>query len=323
MKTAFRGPGARIGGALILAVSLALACGGDGEGQDAALDSAPDLAQDVPVDNPPAEFAAETPAPDAPVDALSEDVPETTVSGCKSDCGTMVAVPGGGFQMGCSVAAPADCDADEKPSHAVTVAAFSVDKLEVTVALWTRCVADGACTTPNPSSSGCNWGIAGRETHPINCVQKAQAVAFCQWAGKRLCTEAEWEMAALGSDGRIYPWGNQPATCALAVLDEGGFGCGALTTSPVGSKPAGASPCGAMDMAGNVWEWVEDAYHDSYAGAPADGSAWELPAPSSSVARGGALSDKAPALRGSNRAPFDLALEGYYLGLRCCRSGTP
>ncbi len=328
MWKSFRGPFLDARGLAISILLWGVACaGGGGGGQDNPQDNAatdvvadspgPDVPGEAVVDAPP-----ETPA-DVPGEAPAEAVGEAPVAGCKADCGAMVPVAAGAFQMGCNPAAPANCDADENPSHSVTMPAFEVDVTEVTVALWARCLDDGACTKPNHSSSGCNWGVAGRDAHPINCIEKSQAVAFCQWAGKRLCTEAEWEKAALGTDGRIYPWGNQAPTCALAVLDEGGFGCGTLTTAPVGSKPDGASPYGAMDMAGNVWEWVEDAYHASYAGAPADGSAWNLPAGTSNVARGGALSDKAEALRGSNRTPFDPALDGYYVGLRCCRSGKP
>lgn len=246
-------------------------------------------------------------------------LPDKVSSGCTTNCGEMVPVPAGSFWMGCNAKVANQCEDDEKPNHEVDVPAFDVDLTEVTVEAYGRCMVDGACTPHNPSSTACHFGVAGQENHPINCVNRNQAAAFCQWAGKRLCSEAEWEMAALGTDGRIYPWGDEPATCQYTVIDEGGFGCATDSAWPVGSKPEGASPCGALDMAGNLWEWVSDAYHTSYSGAPVDGSSWDEAEPESWVARGGAYSDGADQQRGANRNPFGFQTEGYYLGIRCCR----
>jgi hypothetical protein len=155
--------------------------------------------------------------------------------------------------MGCPTgAAGAACEAAEKPAHAVSVPAFAIDETEVTSDAYARCVQDGACTLPNTSHELCTYGKSGQGQHPVNCIERGQAAAFCAWAGKRLCSEAEWEMAALGTDGRPYPWGADPPTCALAVIDENGFGCGAGATFAVGSKTAGDSPAGAHDLIGKT-----------------------------------------------------------------------
>ncbi len=159
----------------------------------------------------------------------------------------MVEVPGGPFQMG-----------DKKSLHTVEVAGFKIDTTEVTVAAYAECVTAGQCTKPDSDSGYDNWGKADRAQHPVNSVDWHQATAYCTWKGKRLPTEQEWEKAARGTDGRIYPWGNQAATCDLAVMNKGGLGCGRESTWPVGSKPAGASPYGALNMSGNVWEWTSD-----------------------------------------------------------------
>ena len=157
----------------------------------------------------------------------------------------------------------------------------------------------------------------------MNCVDWNQASAFCTWSGKRLCTESEWEKAARGTDGRLYPWGNEGVSCAYAVTDDK---CGVHGTLPVGSKPAGASPYGALDMAANVAEWVEDDYHSSYDGAPSDESAWvDSPRAASRVQRGGGWNTIGwfPPLRASSRYPEDPAYGGYHGGFRCCRSSEP
>jgi eukaryotic-like serine/threonine-protein kinase len=173
----------------------------------------------------------------------------------------MVYVPGGAFQMG-----SADSDKlanfDEKPQHPVTLNAFWIDKTEVTNAQYKKCVQAGACKASEYTSSDLNG-----DNLPVSGVSWYDAKAYCQWTGAALPTEAQWEKAARGTDGRLYPWGNQPATCEYAVMVENGQeGCGKIPAWPVGSKPKGASLYGAFDMAGNVSEWVEDWYADnSYA----------------------------------------------------------
>ncbi|MBI4704545.1 MAG: formylglycine-generating enzyme family protein [Deltaproteobacteria bacterium] len=184
----------------------------------------------------------------------------------------MVLVPAGDFWMGC---APQDWGCgDDNMRHQVYLDAFYIDRTEVTVAQYRSCVNARGCTADHLTEWGlpgslkpgeeCNWNKSGRDSHPINCVDWSQAEAYCRFAGKRLPTEAEWEKAARGTDGRIYPWGSAAPSCHYAVMDDGGHGCGRDSTSPVGSKPAGASPYGALDMAGNVWEWTADWYGKAY-----------------------------------------------------------
>jgi formylglycine-generating enzyme len=172
----------------------------------------------------------------------------------------MILIPGGEFEMGSDA-----YNDDERPGRQVNVDAFYIDADEVTVASYDLCVQTGSCTPPTMGGD-CNWGVAGREGHPINCVSWFDAYTFCGWVGglidRRLPTEAEWEKAARDDDARIYPWGDDPApSCTHVSMNEGaGGGCGAAASLPVGSKPLGDSPYGVHDMAGGVWEWIADWY---------------------------------------------------------------
>ena len=191
-----------------------------------------------------------------------------------------VTVPAGPFWMGCSKA-DQQCEEHEKPGRSVELSAFSIDKFEVSVGLYTRCVQSGVCDAdqlrgfrleggPHTRSSKCNWGQSSRQNHPMNCVDYEDAHRYCQWAGGRLPTEAQWEKAARGTDQRVFPWAGDQAVCAVAVMNEGTSGCRAHGTWPIGSKRAGASPFGVLNMAGNVREWVTDRYRaDYFATAPA------------------------------------------------------
>jgi len=186
------------------------------------------------------------------------------VGGCTRDRPVpMMSVPEGDFYMGCNPEASPRCDEDERPGGLFRLEAFELDVHEVTVGRYERCVRAGVCTAPDTAEShpGCNWGADRGKEHPVNCVSRAQAEQYCAWCGKRLPTEAEWEKAARGTDGRNYPWGNVPEpSCERAVVYDQGPGCGARSTLPVGSKPGGRSPYGLEDMLGNVYEWVADGY---------------------------------------------------------------
>lgn len=231
---------------------------------------------------------------------------------------TWVPLPAGTFQMGRS-----DGEPDEQPAHTVHVAGFELTKTEVTVGQYRRCVEAGACTPPCDKASDAfsNWGRWGREDHPVNCVDWHQAQAFAAWAGGRLPTEAEWEYAARsGGAAQAYPWGDEPATCDRAVMDDGGFGCGQGHSAPVCSKPDGNSAQGVCDLAGNVWEWLQDEHHASYAGAPSDGSAWETEGAQTRVDRGGGWGSNALTLRASLRGGDEPTRRSGDLGFRLARS---
>jgi formylglycine-generating enzyme required for sulfatase activity len=205
---------------------------------------------------------------------------------------TMVFVPAGKFSMGSDEADP-EAERDEKPQHTPHLDAYWIDQTEVTNAMYARCVETGACTAPMHSAP---YKLPEYAQHPVFGVTWFQAQEYCLWAGRRLPTEAEWEKAARGTDGRRYPWGN--AAPDLNLLN---FGKLIGDTSEVGSYPAGASPYGALDMAGNVWEWVSDGYRaDYYAHSP------EVNPPGGAsanqrVVRGGAWGVDARAVRVANR----------------------
>jgi formylglycine-generating enzyme required for sulfatase activity len=175
-----------------------------------------------------------------------------------------VTVPAGRFRMGSDGGA-----ADERPVHAVSGPAFQIDRYEVTNARYAACLKAGKCAPPSLSGSNQRahyFDDPGFADYPVIFVSWDQASAFCAFEGGRLPSEAEWERAARGTDSpRTFPWGDSPADCSKANM----AGCGG-DTDLVGRREAGASPYGAMDMAGNVWEWTRDWYDAGYyAHAPA------------------------------------------------------
>jgi len=231
----------------------------------------------------------------------------------RSTAAERIVVPAGPFWMGCS-ADDAACSEDETPSL-MQVASFAIDRKEVTVIDYARCVDAEGCSDvgldgfmlndgPHVPSSRCNYGNPSKHNHPVNCVDLAQARAYCQWIGARLPTEAEWEKAARGVDRRRYPWGNADASCNFAVMSRGTAGCRAGGTWPVGSKLAGASPYGVLDLAGNVSEWVEGWYRDAKDGRQ--------------ITRGGSwASASGRAVSSSARAAGAPSTRSVHLGFRC------
>ncbi len=205
---------------------------------------------------------------------------------------SMVFVPGGPYEMGSE-----NGEFDERPVHTVTLDGFYISQHEVTNAQFAAFLTEA----DNESKEGATWldhasakvrihqvdsvwqPDEGYADHPVIEVTWYGAAAFCQSAGQQLPTEAEWAKAARGTDGQAYPWGDSELSTDLLNLD---FSIG--DTTAVGSYPDGASPFGALDMAGNVWEWVADWYaEDYYATSPAENPTGP-PSGSARVLRGGA-----------------------------------
>ena len=300
---------------------------------------------------PPATVAADSPPESAP------STPSTPAPAPVARCPEgMTLIPGGKFFMG-SDNIDDKALASARPAHQVAVADFCLDIREVTVKDYEACSNLGECKRAFQDSLWpqggtakkaweearaaysplCNSGQAGRELHPVNCVTWEQATAFCKRAGKRLPGEAEWEFAARGSDGRKYPWGDEPPDaqhlngcgqeCAawrtgaglpevplLYASDDGHPG-----TAPVGSFAKGKTQAGLLDMVGNVFEWTADDFKP-YPGAP-EGT----PAPvGMKVIRGGAFNSSQkehaePALR----FPQDATAHVHAVGFRCAAEPSP
>ncbi len=179
-----------------------------------------------------------------------------------SDGMIMVYVPGGTFMMGSDPTVDEDAFDDEQPQHPVTLDSFWLDSTEVTNAMYSICVDDGLCQAPQSDSGPIQGG-----DFPVVGVSWYDADAYCAWTEGQLPTEAQWEYAAGGLDGRLYPWGNEPPTCDRALFGE----CNHFTSLTIGSFPSGNSWVGAADMGGNVWELVADwygPYEDSWVENP-------------------------------------------------------
>jgi formylglycine-generating enzyme len=222
-----------------------------------------------------------------------------------------VEIPAGSFLMGSEAGA-----ADERPVHRVSGSAFVIDRYEVTNTRYAECVRAGACSPPALASSfkrPAYFGAAEFADYPVIHVSWGQANTFCAWSGGRLPTEAEWEHAARGTaDARAYPWGDSAPDCTKANF----AGC-VGDTDRVGRRPAGQSPYGAFDMAGNVWEWTADWYEAAYYGRSPDRDPTGPDSGHLKVMRGGCWVSGASSLRATCRKAELPDLWAPNVGFRC------
>lgn len=240
---------------------------------------------------------------------------------------SMVLVPAGQFLMGSDSGSM-----DERPQRPIFLDAFQIDKHEVTNVQYQRFLLATGHKPPeswpgryvafqparDPAWRGTEYPT-GEATYPVVAVNWQDAMAYCTWAGKRLPSEAEWEKAARGIGGQAFPWGNE-WDAGRANVGETGLGY----PQPVGSYPTGASPHGALDMAGNVWEWVADLYDRTYyTYAPARNPLGPDSGTGERILRGGAWDSPSGQVRASYRNATHFFGPNYRAGFRCARSLEP
>lgn len=272
---------------LVLTIALLSAC----SAQEAQTPAAPEATSTLPPPELSTPTATTTPEPTAtntaeptataeaevqPTDAVepTEAAPEEgTTRISEADGMEQIYIPAGEFIMGTD-----DPNAKqtveggraypELPAHTVTLDGYWIDKYEISTSQYALCVEAGACDPPYRSDSETRpayYGNPEYADYPVIWVSWYMSTEYCEWAGRRLPTEAEWEKASRGTDGRMYPWGNDPidgtranfcdANCPRTIANYN-YDDGYADTAPVGSYPLGASPYGVLDMSGNVWEWT-------------------------------------------------------------------
>jgi formylglycine-generating enzyme required for sulfatase activity len=293
---------------------------------------------------PSASVAAGSPASAAPSHSAGAHHPHGGQASCPDD---MIHVKASRFFMGSNLAD------SEKPEHQVSLDAYCIDKYEVTVEQYKACSDNGGCLRASTVNEHVEMSAkehavydelcnikdpAAHSKHPINCVSWDQASKFCKEHGKRLPTEAEWEFAARGPDGRKYPWGDEEPTAGY--LNACGKECvawgkkngmtfdamyeaddGFATTAPVGSFAKGASPFGVNDVVGNVWEWVSDWYGPYAEGEATNPRGATSPEKNGErVIRGGAWNgSRASWVRPTFRFKSDPKARSYGVGFRCAK----
>lgn len=304
--------------------------------------STPLPTQPLPTDTPVIVILSPTPEPTlpptvTPLPQPTEELVEAARERVREKDGMpMVFVPSGTYPRGSDAADP-NADPDETPQRDVTIDAFYIDKYEVSVAQYAAFLSDVGdhrsscgggvdCARTSAETDGGTYLLENQErpdpyfaqnnfgNFPINYVSWPGARDYCNWAGGRLPTEAEWEYAARGTDGRIYPWGNEPPDRSKAVF-ESDF----RSLLAVDTLPDGASPFGALSMAGSMWEWVGDWYDAEYYAWGPDTNPPGPPQGTERVARGGAwvIDNTAARIRAANRNSFRPAAMRADVGFRC------
>ena len=334
--------GGMLGLAAIIAVIVLISSGGSTTSTSG--NSAPVRVQATHTRTAVSRAATSAPAATAqPVSQAQSNSEQTS----GADGMLLVYIPGGNFVMG-STSADSSAFTDEMPQHTVQLSSFWIDQTEVTNGMFTRFVSETGYVTDAESYgwggvwngtgwarvSGATWNhpqgpsssLSGLENYPVVQVSWNDAQAYCRWAGRSLPSEAQWEAAARGTDGRLYPWGNQSVTSGMANFADTNLNVewnlsnvndGYQYVAPAGQFTAGASPYGVLDMAGNVWEWNQDWYGETYyssspqndPGGPAGGDR--------RVMRGGSWGSRWRYLRCANRLRAEPDYRDAGTGFRC------
>jgi formylglycine-generating enzyme required for sulfatase activity len=288
---------------------------------------------------PASQTAAPTSTPKLTSTPNYTPTPDTSPKQRPMDGMVMVYVPEGEFEMGMNEEdALVECEERntncenklfwtmEEPVHTVFLDAFWIDQTEVTNTMYAKCVEAGVCDLPEEKKSDTHADYYNNRKYadyPVIYVSWNDARTYCEWAGARLPTEAEWEKAARGTDRRIYPWGNafdkEFANCCTLDWSYSS----STDTMPVGSYPSGTSPYGALDMAGNVWEYVADRYDEDYYANSPSSNPLGPESGDSRVMRGGAWDGYSYHLRSAYRSVTGTDSTGNYIGFRCAMSDPP
>jgi formylglycine-generating enzyme required for sulfatase activity len=272
----------------------------DDSGQERAADGpgAPQVGVVVPKREVPEDLRQEWELHRRRLQTLELEIPPNVqlVSRSEVDGGIRVWIPSGRFTMGSN-----NGDKNEKPARTFCVESFHLDICPITNGQFARFI--------RATGYAKGWKPQSDSDHPMIRVSWDDARAYCEWAGKRLPAEAEWERAARGIDSRTYPWGSEFDSHRANALENGYSG-----TSPVGSFPTGASPFGVLDMAGNVWEWVDDRYHVPHTHGDVSQSATQ---PERRVLRGGAWICHPRYLRCAKREHQLQDYRSKFAGFRC------
>lgn len=250
---------------------------------------------------------------------ISVVAPAASSSPGERDPVEMVRIPAGPFVMGNPTGVGRR---DEQPRRKIYLDLFFIDKYEVTNARYLTFVRHtGHRNPPDPYGDGELTSAEGIEQLPVVQVNWYDAVEYCHWVGKRLPGEAEWEKAARGTDGRLFPWGNDTATATHANFDHEWVGKDTL--HPVGARPAGRSPYGVEDMSGNAREWVQDWYKPDYYEEAADRNPKGPDRGVLRVIRGGSWHSPIADIRATARGKGGFALRTHGTGFRCAADARP